>query len=212
MAVVGGGDFDLDDFRRVDHEFDWVISADAGTLRLLESGIQPHLAVGDFDTTGDERLKWIQEKGIPLIHLPVEKAMTDLHYAIQEAIKRKPMEIFIFGALGGARIDHALANIGLLEWIDEQGVKAIMVHRHNRLRLLAGPAEVSLKKEGYTYVSLIPVSKQVEGITTHGMLYPLHEGVLIRGQTLGISNEIKEDVACIQIRQGKCLLVESSDA
>ncbi|WP_168188629.1 thiamine diphosphokinase [Thermoflavimicrobium daqui] len=212
MVVVGGGELVHLDLMRIKPEQDFIITADAGLLPLVEAGITPHLAVGDFDTLGLDRLTWLKKLGIPFIQLPFEKGMTDLHFAVEEALKVEPDEVVILGAYGGARIDHALANIGLLEWIEEQGGKGVIYHHTNRLRLLVAPIKIYLNQEvGYSYVSLLPISRRVEGITTSGMRYPLQNGVLIRGRTLGISNELNERTAHIEIHKGKCLLIESSD-
>lgn len=209
--VVGGGDLTTTELERIKLEKQYLISADSGTIRLLDAGLVPDLAVGDFDSVGEQDLERIKSSGVLLLRFPKEKAHTDLHHAVQEALHLQATEISIYGALGGARVDHALANIGLLEWISQRGATGIIYHQKNRIRLLSGPSHIQLVREGYSYVSLIPVSKQVRGITTKGMLYPLVNGTLVRGESRGISNELMQETASIQIAEGQCLVVESSD-
>lgn len=211
VFVVAGGDVDSEDLALIDPEKDWILAADGGALKLLEAGITPHLAVGDFDTTGESLAAELAERGIPIRKLPAAKAETDTHYAVREAIRKNPDEIIILGALGGSRFDHTLANVGLLEWLDEQGVPGMLCHRSNRIRLLSGPGEAVLAKSGFSFVSLIPVTATVDGIKTEGFLYPLRGESLIRGMTRGISNEIVGGTGKIIIEKGKCLLVESRD-
>jgi thiamine pyrophosphokinase len=209
--VVGGGDLTSTELERIKQEKQYLISADSGTIRLLEVGLMPNLAVGDFDSVGEQELERIKNSGVSMLRFPKEKAHTDLHHAVQEALHLHATEISIFGALGGARVDHALANVGLLEWIHKQGATGVIYHQKNRIRLLSGPSRIDLVRDGYSYVSLIPVSKQVKGITTKGMLYPLVNGILVRGESRGISNELSHETASIEIAEGQCLVIESSD-
>ncbi|SEN15871.1 thiamine diphosphokinase [Lihuaxuella thermophila] len=209
--VVAGGDVDAEDLALIDPERDWVVAADGGALTLLDAGIIPHLVVGDFDTVGEHFAAQLAARGIPIRKLPAAKAETDTHYAAREALRQNPDEVIILGALGGSRFDHTLANLGLLEWLDEQGVQGILYHRSNRIRLVSGPGEAVLAESKFSFVSLIPVTAAAEGITTVGMLYPLRGETLLRGMTRGISNEIVGREGKIIIEKGKCLLVESRD-
>ncbi|MBA4494758.1 thiamine diphosphokinase [Paenactinomyces guangxiensis] len=211
VFVVAGGDVDNSDFSLLHRERDWIIAADGGAVKCWQAGIVPHLAVGDFDTAGESFVAELARQGILIKRLPAAKAETDTQYAVREAIKKKPDEIIILGALGGSRFDHTLANVGLLEWMEQQGVRGCLYHRCNRIRLVTGPAEVLFVKENFSFVSLIPVTECVEGITTRGFLYPLNKESLYRGLTRGISNELSEEKATLTFERGKCLLVESRD-
>jgi thiamine pyrophosphokinase len=208
---VAGGDMSTSDLAKIDREKDFIIAADGGAKKLIDAGIFPHLAVGDFDTTGESFVQDLLFQGIPTQKLPPAKDMTDTQYAIDEGLNQQPDEILILGALGGSRFDHTLANIGLLEWIKEKGSHGVIYNRTNRIQLLKGPTQITLPKSEYRYVSLIPVSRRVKGITTHGLLYSLTNGQLTRGLTLGISNEIKAEQATISIQAGTCLIIESRD-
>jgi thiamine pyrophosphokinase len=210
VVIVAGGECEQAELKRIDPQRDRIISADAGVLRLLEEGMIPHLAVGDFDTLGQEHVHKLEKMGISLICLPVEKAVTDTHFAIQEAIKWQPDQILLLGACGGDRLDHTLGNLSLLEWLDDQGITGVIHHRHNRVRFLSGPGTIELNQE-YDYVSLLPVSEKIEGATTDGLKYPLVEETLFRADTRAISNEVIKERAWIKIRKGKCLVIESSE-
>ncbi len=69
-----------------------------------------------------------------------------------------------------------------------------------------------LKTEQYgTYVSLLPVTPEVTGITLTGMKYPLKDYTMKCYRTIGISNEILEDEAWIRLKNGTLLVMESKD-
>lgn len=212
VAVIAGGDLADTELDFIHPETDFIITADAGSMRLEEAGIVPDLAVGDFDTAGTSYMEKLRKKGVQVLLLPEEKAVTDMHFALSCAVKQKPKEILILGALGGARLDHTLANVGLLEWLVEQGIQAVIVHRTNRLRLMTGPGKTIFSSAtDFKYISLIPVSKIVSGVKTDGLKYKLADESLVRGETRGISNELVKVPAVVTIQGGICLVVESRD-
>lgn len=211
VFVVAGGELNDSDFNGYRKDQDILIAADGGVQACIRLGYRPHLVVGDFDTVGERYLDQLQSLEIPYRILPVAKAHTDMHMAVEEALHFQPKEIYILGALGGARFDHMMANIGLLEWIVSKKVDAFLVHETNRIRLLVGPTVVKIPKEAYRFLSILPVSKKVEEIQTDGLLYPLNKETLFRGQTRGISNEWSKEIASIAFTSGICLVIESND-
>ena len=122
-----------------------MIGVDGGNAALLESGLLPHLAVGDFDSAGAEMHKRLVRMGVPIKKLPAEKDMTDTHFAVTEALKRRPGTVLLLGALG-TRFDHTLANLFLLEMMEREGVRGEILNRHNRIRLLCGEDSCRVRK------------------------------------------------------------------
>lgn len=61
------------------------------------------------------------------------------------------------------------------------------------------------------YISLIPLTSTVEGLTLTGFKYPLNDYTLPIGTSLGISNEIIGDIAHIEMKNGILILIESKD-
>lgn len=211
IMVVAGGDLERELLDKLLPLAQEIIAADAGAEKLLSWGIIPDIIVGDLDSVSPEVISQINSLGILQERLPEAKNETDLHVALMKALDRKPQEIMIVGALGGARYDHMLANIGLLEWLAEKQINAVMLNKTNRIRFLTGPGKCRLTKSVFTYVSLIPITYKVEGIITKGLKYPLKSETLIRGQTRGISNEWDQKEATVSIEKGKLLIVESKD-
>lgn len=210
VVVIAGGDLDPQELCHITSK-DYLITADAGVEMLLDHGILPHLAVGDFDTTREDYLTRLQELQITYRTLPSEKDVTDTHFALEEAVRLRPREILLLGALGGARFDHALANLYLLEWLSQYSIPCTMISGRNHIRLLIGPTTIELVKGDFHYVSLLPCSSRVEGITLTGFRYPLNNATLTRGISLGVSNEIVDESGKISIRTGKCFCIQSAD-
>nr|WP_300094101.1 hypothetical protein [Sedimentibacter sp.] len=66
------------------------------------------------------------------------------------------------------------------------------------------------KKEG-SFVSLIPLTENISGLTLEGFKYPLDRVVVKRGSTLCVSNEIISDKGRIILEKGTALLFISRD-
>lgn len=210
IVIVTGGELHPEDLQAIGAE-EWVIGVDGGAARLLQAGVTPDLVVGDFDTAGVEMLPQLTQLGIRVKKLPREKALTDTQYAVEQALLLRPTSIQILGALGGARFDHALGNLFLLERIRSVGVSGIIRSVKNRLRLLIGREETVITSSCFRFVSLLPLSEQVRGVTLTGFRYPLYQATLSRGDTLGVSNELTNPKGKIEIAAGKLLVIESSD-
>jgi thiamine pyrophosphokinase len=210
-VIVAGGDLPARDIERIDPLRDWLIAVDGGAVELLAHGLRPHVLVGDMDTLPAAQLAKLTALHVVIERLPQEKDVTDTHYACEVALRYPERELILLGGWGGPRVDHALGNVALLEWLLEQGMQATMYAASSRLTLWQGPAEVRIAKDEYQYLSLLPLSEQVHGMNTHGLKYTLRNETLTRGLTRGLSNEWLAKQALLQIERGKVLLVESDD-
>lgn len=210
-VVVAGGELADENLGAIRPE-DRVVGVDGGVQALRRVNLPIHLAVGDFDTLGSQAPRLLKEAGIPVKRLPAEKDMTDTQYAVETAIAEGAQEILVLGALGGARFDHALANLFLLEKIEAAGIRGTIENVSNRIRLHPGAGkELWLKRGLFPYVSLLALTDQVEGVSLEGFRYPLCEATLYRPYPRGISNELVASRGKIRIRSGKLLVVESRD-
>ncbi len=208
VHICSGGEWDV---LPVAAPGDVVIGVDAGALRLLEHGITPTLAVGDFDTIGPGGVARLKAAGVPMRVFPAMKDATDTQIALEAALAYRPQEIVLYGALGG-RLDHALANVQLLWTAHQAGVRARIESRQNRVTLLSDrfPAIV-VERDRFRYISLLPLTPQVTGVTLDGFLYPLTDATLVIGSSLGVSNQLAADCGRIVIVSGALLVIQSCD-
>lgn len=181
-----------------------LVAADTGADTLLRLGLRPQVVVGDMDSIDASLLERLRADGVEVIEHPVRKAKTDTHLAILEAIKRGATEVAIVGALGGRRLDHALANILLL---GNDAFAAV------DLRLVDGDVEVhvvrrSLRLAGKPgdFVTLLPLTDEARGVTTDGLEYALSDATLTRADSLGVSNELVGSEATVAVREGALLV------
>jgi len=61
------------------------------------------------------------------------------------------------------------------------------------------------------YLSLVPFSEKVTGVTLRGLKYLLSDFTMGGFNSLGISNEIVDEEASIDFAEGQLLLIESKD-
>lgn len=190
---------------------DTIIGVDGGAIRLLDQGITPDIAIGDFDTIGEEGIQRLQQAGVRMEQFPSHKDLTDTEIAIEVAVGLKPDEIILYGALG-SRMDHTLANLQLLYKAQQAGVWMRIESMHNRIMLLSErfPHAV-ISRDHFRFMSLLPMSSQVTGITLEGFLYPLKEATIEIGMALGVSNEFLQETGTITLRKGNLFVMLTND-
>ena len=198
-----------------DAEVGIVVAADGGARHAAVLGIDIDLWVGDGDSIGAHDLAALEAAGIPLERSRPDKDESDTELAILAAIRLGASGVVIVGALGGPRIDHALANIGLLALPELAGHAARILDAAARIGLISspgsdgGPVERRLTGRVGDLVSLLPLGSEVEGVTTDGLAYPLRNEPLAIGHTRGLSNVRVAPEARVTIRRGSLLVVES---
>ena len=215
IIIVTGGVVDdilLLDIIESTSDKPYIIGVDKGMEALERLQITADLIVGDFDSADESiKEKYAMDKRTILLN-PI-KDMTDTHVAVKKAVdyaESKNISIIIMGATGG-RIDHLLGNIGLLKHCLLYDVKACIVDRQNKISMLDKDAVIKKKDLYGKFISLIPFTDMVEGVTLEGFKYNLSDGVLLKGDTLGISNELIKEEGRISIKSGILLLLETKD-
>ena len=209
ILVVSGGCVNLDFLQCViDEKERYIIGVDRGLESLDTLGIKADLAVGDFDSA-PQHIKGIYGEN-HIIKLNPQKDYTDTHVAVMEALKKKPEAVLLVGATGG-RLDHMLANINLLSICTKENVQAFMLDTKNKIRIIDRPVSIKKTCQYGAYVSLIPFTDKVTGITLNGFKYKLTDKTLVRNETIGISNEIEREEGFITLESGELMVIESKD-
>ena len=208
VIIFTGGSLEESDIKEI-QPGDTVIGADYGAWFLVQHGITPDLSAGDFDSVTEEQLRKIQQSSKQFVSCdPINKNLSDTELALEYAIKMEPGEIIILGAIG-TRLDHTLSNIQILSKVLKRGITCSIRNRHNRISVTDSVHVVS--RNDFPYVSLIPLSNEVTGITLEGFMYTLHDAVLSIGESLGISNRLLHETGTITIKEGLLLVIQSKD-
>ncbi|MBI5620209.1 thiamine diphosphokinase [Candidatus Gottesmanbacteria bacterium] len=207
VVIVGGGTISTYALSGI-REGDYIIGVDRGASWLIGQGIIPDVAIGDFDSVSPTELDEIRKKVGRVDEHPRGKDRTDSELALDHAIALNPKEVVIYGALG-TRLDHTIANIHLLEKLCKKGFAGVIRNENNEVRLV--DSRMIVKKDvRFRYVSILPVTDTID-VTLSGFVYDLSRVLICRGQTIGISNEIKRERATIEVHHGRAFVIQSRD-
>lgn len=187
--------------RRYIQKGDYIVACDAGYRNAAVLGVKPDLIVGDFDsaprpdTQGD------------MIVLPHVKDDTDTQYAARWLLEHGAKQVTLLGALGGARMEHTLANIATGLYLARAGVRVILADERSELHYLLPGHPLSLPRGDWMYLSLFPVDGSLTGVRMSGVYYPLSDATLTPDYPLGVSNEFTASTAELSCTGGSGLVV-----
>ena len=215
-VIISGGNINSDfalDFLKKKKEKVLCIAADRGLEFCSQNQILPDWAVGDFDSVSEKVLKeFEQEKELKWKKLRPEKDDSDTQSAVNLAIELGSRKIEILGATG-SRVDHIMANLGLLAYGCQKGISISLADDHNYISVLCSPGTVLMREEQFgRYVSFFPIGGDVKDLTLRGFKYPLnHYHLTVFDSGLTISNEIADEKAVVEFGSGMMLMIMSKD-
>lgn len=196
-VLIIGHDMEYSKFNFKDK---YVIGVDEGAYRALKNGIKLDVAIGDFDSIDQEKLKWIQSK-TKVILLPEKKNDTDTGAALR--LCKDASRIIILGGIQGKRIEHFIANLMLMETYKH----VEMLDNNSHMYIM--DSSFSIKKTEYKFISFFALSDTI--ITLEGFKYPLNNYALKNTDPLTISNELKEERGIVTLKGGRVLVIQSKE-
>ncbi len=203
--IFAGGDLgNIDDTWFGTHS-GLIICADSGYKHAKKIGLEPDIILGDFDSyTGKLPKNTEIYRSVP------EKDDTDTLMAVKMAIKRGYELIYLYGALGGARFDHAFANIQTMLYAHEHGARLILAG--NGYICLQGKGESMYPRTsryGEKYFSVFALTDTVRIKSLRGVKYPLENYDMKSSYPIGVSNEITDGQAFLDIEYGIAIVMQS---
>jgi thiamine pyrophosphokinase len=237
--IVSGGDIQSDfalyflkkNIEKAGRENIRLIAADRGLEFFLDYLILPDVVIGDFDSLSEDgknflemqsedipyggMLEWKLQKGegkvVEVVRLRPEKDDSDTQSAMNYAIQNGAKEIVILGVTGN-RVDHLMANFGLLILAQKQGAEVALADRYNYMKLISSGTILKKAEQFGKYVSFFPLGGDVTGLTLEGFKYPLDKYHLTTADSgLTVSNEISEEYAKVTYESGTLLIIMSRD-
>ena len=194
-------------------EGDYVIACDAGFMYAQQMGILPDLIVGDFDSAsevGPVLIRSIEEiaENDPdrILQLDVKKDDTDTIKAAKIGISKGYRKFYLYGALGGKRFAHSMANVQTLLFLKHSGAKGYIFDADSML-MIAENETIKFHRGNNGYISIFALSEKAKGVTLKGLMYTMEEGELSSDFPLGVSNEfIIDEEAQITVKDGTLLI------
>lgn len=206
VIFVNGNLSNIDQAKNIIEKDDCLIAADGAVEHIIKLGLIPSVIIGDMDSISPNLLEQSHLSPTILIKYPTKKDKTDFELVVDYCLESKFEEIIIFGILGD-RIDHMIANILLLAKFQIKNPKS-------KIKIIEGKKEIYILNKKIELigkigdeVSIIPISQDIEGITTDGLYYRLIDDTLPFGSTRGISNVFNKNSIKIDVRKGTALVV-----
>jgi len=206
VIIANGTINDLEFYQGQIREEDFLICADGGANHALAMGLIPHLVVGDLDSIDVQVRKKLCSTPTKFLQYPAQKEKSDLELALDKAIELCPEEIVMIGVFGGSRMDHTYANLMLLNVSFHRGINAKIIDEDHEVRLVN--SEINIQGQPGDYLSLLPLTAEVEGVVTEGLKYPLKGETLYFSSSRGLSNEFISREASITVKAGMLLLMK----
>ncbi len=198
VVLVAGGDSIPPGVHRFLPPADLVIAADSGLDHAVSLGLRVDLVIGDMDSVQPDTLARLSPD-VAVEEFPVAKDATDLELALERALARHPRRLVVLGGHGG-RIDHLLANVGLLADSRLAGVDVTWWAGADLVIPVRDHLDIA-GTVGHT-VSLIPIGGPAVDVTTRGLEWELAAETLLPGSTRGVSNRFREVKASVEVTDG----------
>lgn len=212
-VIVAAGDLSVTEISL--SRGDMLIAVDGGFEYCEKLGLQPDLVLGDFDSVGGGQLErierlWAESPG-RVLRLKPEKDDTDTLAAIRLALGRGYREFLLYGATGGSRLEHTVANIQCLLFIRHHGGTGYLLYREGMCFVMEDekkcfPASMT------GYLSLFSLGREALGVDIRGMKYELDNAVITNDFPIGISNEFVGGEAFVSVRQGQLLGIITNES
>lgn len=180
------------------------IAADGGSRHCRSLGVYPHVLIGDLDSLEPALQADLQAHGVQLHAHPARKNETDFELALLHALAAGASRASVVGGLG-RRWDHSLAN--LLLAADPRFANLPITFLHGPQQLFPIRTQADLQAPLGSRVSLIPLAGDAQGVSTHGLEYPLAQDVIPFGSSRGVSNVMAAAEATITLQGGLLLCV-----
>lgn len=186
-----------------------VIAADGGALKAAAMGYPPRVVVGDADSLAPDDVVKLRAAGAEVAIHPASKDESDTELALNAALNRGATRVVIVGAFGGKRLEHTLANVLLIASDRLRGRDICLADGTSTLRVMHNNERLEIVGDPRDFVSLLPLTSDVSGVTTAGLRYALTNDVLEQGPARGLSNELTSGTATIQIDQGRLAVIHT---
>ena len=179
-------------------EDDYILAADGGFSHLQKLGLNPHGILGDFDSLG-----YVPESAQVF---PVEKDDTDSMLAVRKGLELGYKEFILYGALDGPRLDHTIANLQTLLFLESRGAKGtLMGLKYLVTTVKDGILRLPNGENGV--VSVFCLGEPARGVTIRGLQYELENGTLDSSFPLGVSNHFVGKDASVAVEDGVLLVM-----
>ena len=185
-------------------EDDMLIGVDKGCNTFYEYNITPHLILGDFDSAKKEYVEEFKKRGVKFEKYNPEKDYTDTHLGYIKAKENGADEIIMFGVTG-TRLDHTLANLGILFMALKDKIKLEIIDDNNRSFLI--DKKTTFKGQEGQLISFHALSNVVKNVNITGAKYSLKNYDMTLLEPRAICNEFLDKDITISFDEGIIMVI-----
>ena len=190
-------DFDLKSIIQPD---DYIYCADGGYIHAEKQGITPNVIIGDFDSSTQPT-----HTSAKVVKLPCEKDDTDTYYIARQVVAEGYTDAIFCGVTGG-RLDHTIANIQMLKYLEANGVDATIIDKDTTIKAITNRSTFLEAKEN-CYFSVFSMDEKCIGVSETGGKYQLSDVELTNSFPIGVSNEFAGKPVEISVKYGSLLII-----
>ena len=189
-------------------EDDILIGIDKGCDVFYEYNITPNIILGDFDSAKKEYIEEFIKKGVKIEKYNPEKDYTDTHLGYIKAKEANADEIIMFGVTG-TRIDHTLANFGILFMALKDKIKLEIIDDNNRIFII--DKRTTFKGKKGELISFHALSNVVKNVNIEGAKYTLKNYDMTHLEPRAICNEFLDKDITISFDKGIIMVIFPMD-
>lgn len=175
-----------------------LIGVDGGLNALINAGLVPQWAVGDFDSAEPDLLPQLP-KTTRVLRAPVEKDYTDLELALRLVKMYRPHRLNVLGLGGGPRFDHQLVGSLALWQVARRGCQ-VQAWSGQQKFTFTQASQVLSSCNGEMF-SVFAMTKPVT-VSLWGAKYSGTGLRVLPGSGLGLGNEFVKGWVALGIHRG----------
>ena len=197
-VIFGAGDKSAP--RKKFGKSDLIIAADGGYAAAKAAGLNPDVVIGDFDS-GEEP----KDTDAFVVKLNPDKDDTDMLAAVKLGLRRGYRTFVLYGGTGG-RLDHTVANIATLSYLNAFGAHGYLIDADSVCTVIT-EEKLKIPATAHGTVSVFAYGGIAEGVTLKNLSYKLDNAQLTPEFPIGVSNATTESgEGEISVKHGSLLV------
>jgi thiamine pyrophosphokinase len=184
-----------------------IVAADSGWRHALSVGVTPMVVLGDFDSITAQELHDVHAAEVPLIEYPSDKDLTDAEIALRFVADSQATSLLLVSG-GGDRFDHLLSLLHALCDDVLAGIRRCAIVGDTRIDIVTSSQPLTVTTDHGQLVSLVPIAGNVDGVSTAGLRWSLHNDILHATQSRGVSNIAMESSVSVSVTHGHLAVLQ----
>ena len=181
-----------------------LIAVDSGLDHARSLQLKPDLLIGDHDSISTSGLQWAYQEEIEVKEFPSDKDKSDFELALDYA-RGVSNRLLAIGSDSG-RVDQLFGMIASLASTAPYFESCHALIGKTYCTFTCGGANI-YRKNG-AIVSVFAMGGIADGVSLQGFRWELSEATLLPDSSLGLSNELNEDIGIISVEKGTLVAIQ----